>query len=74
MVSSMDTVQLSKCVMLIDKGGDIDHAVNAVYFVPNHNHPSRSLIFYLDYTSGSVNEKKPKFITPSEMTLIFPFV
>ena len=74
MVSSMDTVQLSKCVMLIDKGGDIDHAVNAVYFVSNQNHPSRSLIFYLDYTSGSVNEKKPKFITPSEMTLIFPFV
>lgn len=65
--------EFNHCVMLINQGGTLDHAVNATKLVVTKNNnetTTRKVIYYIDYTKGDHNEKA---VSPELITAIYPF-
>ena len=59
---------LNNCVLLINKGGIIDHAVNAVFFIPCVSGEGPYIIYH-DYTNG-----KDGSLMSAQMTAFYPFI
>ena len=62
---------LNNCVLLLPQGGNIDHAVNAIYYDPNYDMLNIKRIIYVDYSGGGTGTTGR--VDPSQMTTIYTF-